>query len=98
MTPNMLNTYVSDRAPEQYKDYACVTAEYQTSGRMDKYMNAAVALANEMDIKVADCYAKWKKLAESEDTTALLSNAINHPTREMHKLFADTLYDVIFEE
>ncbi len=98
MTPNMLNTYVSDRAPEQFKDYAHVTAEYQTSGRMDTYMSEAVKLANDMGIKVADCYAKWKKLSETEDTTALLANAINHPTREMHQLFADTLYDVIFCE
>ena len=96
MTPNMLNTYVSDRAPAQFKDYARVTAEYQTSGRMDSYMTAAVELARGMGIKVADCYAKWKKLAETEDTTALLANAINHPTREMHQLFADTLFDTIF--
>ena len=96
MTPNMLNTYVSDRAPAQFKDYAHVTAEYQNSGRMDEYMNAAVKLANDMDIKVADCYAKWKKLAETEDTTALLANAINHPTRELHKLVAETLDEVIF--
>ena len=97
MTPNMLNTYVDDGAPERFKEYAAVTAEYQNSGRMDNYMNSAVDLANEMGIKVCDCYSKWKKLSETEDTTKLLINRINHPTPEMHELFAQSLFETIFE-
>ena len=98
MTPNMLNTYVADDAPERYRDYAGVTAEYQNSGRMDKYMESAVSLANEMGVKVCDCYKKWKKLSETEDITKLLINRINHPTPEMHELFANSLFELIFEE
>ena len=98
MTPNMLNTYVADDAPERYRDYAGVTAEYQNSGRMDNYMESAVNLANEMGVKVCDCYKKWKKLSETEDITKLLINRINHPTPEMHELFANSLFELIFEE
>lgn len=98
MTPNMLNTYVADDAPERYRNYAGITAEYQNSGRMDKYMESAVSLANEMDVKVCDCYKKWKKLSETEDITKLLINRINHPTPEMHELFANSLFELIFEE
>lgn len=29
------------------------------------------------------------------DTTALLANGLNHPNAEMHKVFANKLYDVI---
>ena len=28
----------------------------------------------------------------------MLENRINHPTPEMHKLFADSLYDIIMSE
>ena len=98
MTPNMLNTYVAQDTLAEHRDYAHVTAKFQTGGRMDRYMNAAVKLATEMGIPVCDCYAAWKKLAETEDTTMLLVNRINHPTAEMHQLFADMLYPMIMGE
>ena len=98
MTPNMLNTYVPDDTPKQHWDYAFVTAQMQNSGKMDNYIYSAIKLAQEMDIPVCDCYSKWKKLAETEDTTMLLANRINHPTPEMHQLFADSLYEMIMEE
>lgn len=98
MTPNMLNTYVPDDTPKQHWDYAFVTAEMQNSGKMDNYIYSAVKLAEEMGIPVCDCYSKWKKLAETEDTTMLLANRINHPTPEMHQLFADSLYEMIISK
>ena len=98
MTPNMLNTYVADDVPERYRNYAGITAEYQNNGSMDKYMESAVSLANEMGVKVCDCYKKWNKVSETEDITKLLINRINHPTPEMHELFANSLFELIFEE
>ncbi len=97
MTPNMLNTYVAEGTESKYLAYAAVTAEYQNSGRMDRYMEAATNLARTMGIPVCDCYKKWKELAKTQDTTLLLANRINHPTKEMHELFAQSLYDMIFE-
>ena len=98
MTPNMLNTYVAEDAPAEYLSYAHKTAEMQNSGKMDGFMSAAVALAQEMGVTVCDCYAKWKKIAETEDTTLMLINRINHPTSEMHELFARSLYEIILPE
>ena len=95
MTPNMLNTYVAEDTPPEYRSYAAVTAEYQTGGRMDRYMKEACGLADEMGAAVCDCYSEWKKRAEAEDTTLLLANRINHPVREMHGLFAEKLSDVL---
>ena len=46
-------------------------------------------------VSVCDCYGYWKELSKTEDVTQLLANRINHPTKEMHKLFADMLYEVI---
>ena len=95
MTPNMLNTYVADDTEEKYMEYAKVTAGFQNEGRMDKYMDAAHRLAAEMGIPVCDCYSKWKEIAKTQDTTMLLANRINHPTKEMHKLFAEGLFETI---
>jgi lysophospholipase L1-like esterase len=98
MTPNMLNTYSADDTYSGYKEYSYKTAEMQNSGRMDLYMENAVKLATEMGITLCDCYAKWKKISETEDTTMLLANRINHPTKEMHKLFAESLFELIFPQ
>lgn len=98
MTPNMLNTYVADDTEAKYFEYAHKTADMQNSGRMDTYMKAAKELAESMGITVCDCYGKWKELAKTTDTTILLANRINHPTREMHMLFARSLFEIILKD
>lgn len=97
MTPNMLNTSVFPDVPSMYYNYAIKTAELQNSGVFDLYIESAVTLAEKMKVKVCDCYKKWKKLSETQDITYLLANRINHPTKEMHELFAQSLFDLIFE-
>ena len=99
MTPNMLNTYSADDTEQKYKEYSVITAEWQNNGKMDSYMETARKVAEECGVTVCDCYAEWKKMeAEGKDITMLLDNRINHPTREMHNLFADKLFDIIFCE
>lgn len=98
MTPNMLNTYVADDTQEEYRDYAAVTAEFQNGGKMDLFMSSAVRTAEKMGVAVCDCYSLWREMAKTQDTTQLLVNRINHPIPEMHKLFADNLFDLIFRD
>lgn len=98
LTPNMLNTYVAEGTDPKYLEYAKKTAAHQNSGRMDQYIYAAMELAKEMDVPVCDCYSQWKELAKTQDTTQLLINRINHPCSEMHKLFADSLYEMLIGE
>ena len=98
MTPNMLNTYVAKDTSEEHIEYAKKTAYYQNSGKMDLYINSAIDLALKNNIDVCDCYSKWKELSKTKDITKLLINRINHPTPEMHKLFADELFKIIFKD
>lgn len=98
MTPNMLNTYVADDTDENLRNYAAVTAEIQNNGKMDTFIYSAIELANSMGVLVCDCYSKWKELSKTNDITMLLANRINHPTSEMHNLFADSLYEIIIGE
>ena len=98
MTPNMLNTYVHENTAKCHFDYAGVTAKYQNEGRMDTYMTAAVELAEKMGVTVCDCYSEWKRLSKTEDITSKLVNYINHPTAEMHELFAEMLFKTVLPE
>lgn len=98
MTPNMLNTRIAADVSQDCANYAVKTAEMQNTGKMDLYMQKAVELANRLGITVCDCYSEWKKLSKTQDTTLLLANRINHPTREMHELFANALFKTIMED
>lgn len=96
LTPSMLNTYVHPDTIPMYKDFAAVTAAWHQSGYMDTYVEAAKALAAELGVAVADAYAKWKTLeADGMDVTANLANYINHPSRELHRIFADVLFETL---
>lgn len=96
LSPNMLNTSVdAANTPPVYLEYAYKTAEMQNGGRMDTYIYNAMDLAKKMGITVCDCYSEWKKLSEKQDVTYLLANRINHPTEEMHLLFAEKLFEII---
>ena len=99
MTPNMMNTYVSAALKDpDFVKVAEESATKQNSGRFDAHIDAARELCRQMEVPVCDCYAIWKKLAASGvDTTALLSNKINHPTREMNKMFAYEIVKTMFE-
>ena len=62
-------------------------------------MEAARCVCRECGVVLCDCYKKWKLLEQSGvDTTALLSNHINHPTREMSWLFAVSLFETILDD
>ncbi len=98
LSPNMLNTYVDkENTAAEHLEYSYVTAEMQTSGRMDTFIEGAIKVAKESGVKVCDCYGVWKEMSKTKDTTQMLANRINHPTREMHKLFADMLFETIFD-
>ena len=97
VTPNMLNTSVNENTQPCYFEYAKVTAQMQNEGKMDKYIYSAIDLAKSMGVKVADVYSIWKELSKTTDVTTLLSNYINHPTRDMHEVFATEIFKCIFD-
>ena len=98
MTPNMMNTGISVHLhDEDFLDIAKKTAMMQNEGVFDAHIEAARRLCGQYGIPVCDCYSIWRKLDESGvDVTELLSNKINHPTREMNKIFAQELIRTMF--
>lgn len=96
MTQNMMCTQVSANIDPMFLKLATLLSARQNRGVVDMYFEAAKKICLEKEIPVCDVYAKWKALYEQgEDVTELLSNKLNHPTREMHQLFADSLYELM---
>ncbi|MBQ3140524.1 MAG: SGNH/GDSL hydrolase family protein [Clostridia bacterium] len=100
MTPNMMCTHVSCHLKgELERSIAQSISDRQNDGTLDLYLQEAKKLCARLGVAVCDCYAKWQRLHRSGvDVTELLANHINHPTRQMNRLFAVSLLETIFEE
>ena len=90
MTPNMMNTTISPHLTDpDFIHIAEACAVKQNSGAFDAHIQAAKMICAERGIPVCDCYSIWKSLSQNGvNVTELLSNKINHPTREMNYMFA----------
>lgn len=96
MSSNMVNKYVAPDTPEIHIRMAKDLAECQNEGVLDAYAEKLKEKTEKYGFYYADAYAEWKKLDRyGIDTTMLLCNRLNHPTRKMHGLFADVLFDCI---
>ena len=96
MTPNMMNTYLHPQTLPCARKVAEKTMAAQTDGKFDRMMERAKLLCTENGIVLCDAYAHWKAMyASGIDTTELLVNRINHPTAEMHDVFAQMLTNVL---
>ncbi len=97
MTPNMMCTGISCHLKEpKFIEIAEGTTKTQNEGILEKYLDEAKNVCAKYNIPVCDCYAKWKQLYKcGVDINELLSNKINHPTREMNWLFAYSLAETI---
>lgn len=100
MTPNMMNTEVSVFTTDpQIRAIAADTAAIQNGGILEMYLDAAKEVCKTHQVPVCDCYAKWKCLYQNGvDTTELLANKINHPTRQMNWLFAVSLLETMMQQ
>lgn len=99
LAPCIMNTYVHRLIPhESLKQIAESCMRNQKEGVLAAYFQAAQEVGSRYGVRFCNCYGKWERMQKAGvDTTALLSNYINHPTRDMHWLLANTLLDTLFE-
>ena len=99
MTPNMTNSRVYEfETNAEIIKLMEETAKRQNTGVMDAYMDTARKVCIEYNVAICDCYKIWKDMERlGIDTVKLLSNKINHPTENMHWLFAFELFKTILQ-
>lgn len=99
MTPSMMatrdkGTLVNTKYQETLVD--CV--RLQNDGTVDRFFEKVKEFCHKENVPVVDVYSKWKALEkDGVDIMDLLSNDVNHPTEEMHWLFAQEIYKLLFE-
>lgn len=93
LTPNRMCAYIDPSIQgEVLVNAAKISTQTQNAGVLDAYVNAAREAAGRLGVPVADAYAVWNRLeAVGVDTTAMLSNKINHPTARMHGVFVQAI-------
>ena len=81
------------------RDIAARVADAVNSGIYDLYIKRAKAVACECGAKVCDIRKIWNVMRENGvDTDLLLSNHINHATREFNKVIAYNLLEIMLGE
>lgn len=97
LTPNYMNKAVSPLLKEPlFIDIAAEAAVVQNTGILTRYVETARKAAADMGVPVADAYAVWQALDHGGvDTDALLSNNINHPTKQAHDIFVQEIMRAI---
>lgn len=76
--------------------YARELGERQTDGSVDRLFAGAKAVARECGAAVCDGYGAWRALSRcGKDVSSLLCNDVNHPSEQMHGVFAALLLQTI---
>lgn len=99
MTPSMMATKDDGTLKDtKYYDMLFDCIKIQTNGTVDKFFDDLKGLCKKMNVPIIDVYSIWKKKYDNgEDTTSLLANSINHPIEEMHDVFANEIYKIMFK-
>lgn len=97
LTPCHMCSYVPSALKDrELIDIAVQASRVQNGGVLSRYVQAAREAAADAGVPVADAYRVWDRMAESGvDTTRLLCNHINHPSRDAHDIFVQALLDVL---
>ena len=83
---------------ERLKPIAEKFSDLENRGVLGRYFSAGKEVAKEMGVECCDVYSAWKVLEMSGvDTTELLANKLNHPSRDMHYYIAIKLLETILK-
>ena len=73
-------------------------SDLENRGVLARYFAAGMAIAKEESVECCDVYSAWKVLeAAGVDTTELLANKLNHPSRDMHYYIAIKLLETMLK-
>ena len=100
LTQNYMCTQISPFLTEEKLIKVAEELSYrQNTGLLDAYFDKARSVCAEHGVPVCDLYALWKAMnLGGVDVTELLSNKLNHPSREYHSYIAVKLVETMFEK
>jgi len=99
-TPYCMCRKVSSAIKEPFlREIAADVAEKNNTGIYDAFAEKSREVCREYSVKVCDLREKWLQMERAGvDTDALLSNHINHATREYQRVVAGYLLDAMMED
>ena len=99
LTQNFYNTGISPSVKTEAElKLAKQFSSLQHAGVLRHAFEKAKALCERENVRVCDLYSVWEKLYKNGvNTTELLSNKLNHPTREIHYYMAIKLIETMLE-
>lgn len=99
LTPSLRSDDTDYRNPvKMLEDCVRQNAKNEREGWLQKYVERGRKAAKEAGVPICDCTKLWLTLkAGGVNTNALLANDVNHPSREMHWMFAYELVKTMFE-
>ncbi|MBO4217473.1 MAG: hypothetical protein J5940_05985 [Clostridia bacterium] len=93
LTPPVACTYIHRGITDYTRQAAEKISAAQNAGNLDRIVESDRLLAKEYGTSVCDFYAfKTAQRLMGRDTTEDLSNYINHPSRDEHRIMAAMLY------
>lgn len=95
MTPNLLANESTWEEPSAYfrEVYAGIAPHHDD---LYLFVEGAKEVCAEMNVPVCDCFHKWDVLKKNKvNFIRLLANFVNHPTHDMHWMFAWSLFEMI---
>lgn len=96
LTPNLMTEKQERPFGDKLLDGAAALV-IENGKWLNKYLEEAKKEAKEQCVPVCDCNALWTELVKNGvNVNDLLSNRVNHPTRDMHWLFAYEIVKTIF--
>ncbi len=96
LTPNMMLTRDNDRIPDRYRQIAPMLMRTQLDGVVAAYAEEIRKIARKHGLVFANVYKEWESLAATgTDTTEMLSNGLNHPNVDGHKITGDLIFNIV---
>lgn len=99
LTPPFMATRESGSIHPEHREFAPVIIQAQTGGALARYAERLREIASQHGIPVADVHAEWARIrGDGLDTDLWLTNALNHPNRQGHRIAATLLFHKIIAE
>ncbi len=96
LTPPFMASRRNGKIHPEHEKYTEAIVRSQTMGHLAMYAEAIRDVARQCQVCLADIHAEWARLSrEGFDTDCWLSNGLNHPNNEGHKLASTIIWSCL---